>query len=194
MRSALAALLTVSLIVLSTLAPARAFDGTPTQSTEPGFSSDELLRAGHDFFGEASSGLATGLSHMLARFGPPDGYILGEEGAGAIVGGVRYGEGALQLYGQAPSPVFWQGPSVGWDFGGSASRVMMLVYNLRTPYELMQRYTGVDGSAYLVGGVSMTVMAANDTFVVPVRTGVGARLGVSLGYLKFTPEPTWNPF
>ncbi|MEM8665574.1 MAG: DUF1134 domain-containing protein [Pseudomonadota bacterium] len=186
---------TLMLLPVPAAGPASAFDGrpTPVQPAET-YSTDELVSAGHEFFGQTSSGLAAALSELFAQFGLPNGYVLGEEASGAIFGGLRYGEGALQVVGAAPQPVFWQGPSVGWDFGGSGSRVMMLVYNLRTEQDLMQRFTGVDGSAYLVGGVSMTVMAGNQTFIVPVRTGVGARLGVSLGYLKFTPEPTWNPF
>ncbi|GAB5377679.1 MAG: DUF1134 domain-containing protein [Acuticoccus sp.] len=190
-------LLRAGLVCLAiTLAPgAMAFDGEP-RPAEPGsgYTADELLTAGHSFFGEASSGLAGVLQHAFSRFGQPDAYILGEEGSGAVFGGLRYGEGALQRIGAAPEPVFWQGPSFGWDIGGAGSRVMMLVYNLRDSQTLMQRFTGVDGSAYLVGGLSMTLMAGNETYLVPVRTGVGARLGVSLGYLKFTPEPTWNPF
>lgn len=153
----------------------------------------ELIEAGHAVFGEASGSLALMLQNILSRFGEPNGYILGQEGSGAILGGVRYGEGKLVLR-HGENPVFWQGPSFGWDFGGSGSRVMMLVYNLPQPNALLQRYTGVDGSAYLLGGLSMTVMAADNTYLVPVRTGVGARLGVSLGYLKFTTKPTWNPF
>ena len=90
--------------------------------------------------------------------------------------------------------MFWQGPSVGWDIGGAGARVMMLVYDLPEPNALLQRFTGVDGSAYLVSGLSVTAMAADTTYLVQVRTGVGARLGVSLGYLKFTADPTWNPF
>lgn len=174
---------------------AMAFDGEP-RPAQPGsgYTTEELLDAGHTFFGEASNGLASVLQHAFSQFGQPNAYILGEEGSGAIFGGLRYGEGALQRVGAPPEPVFWQGPSFGWDFGGNGSRVMMLVYNLPNSQTLMQRFTGVDGSAYLVGGLSMTLMAANDMYLVPVRTGVGARLGVSLGYLKFTPEPTWNPF
>lgn len=185
----------VGLAIGLSAVPSPAFTGEP-QPAQPGsgYTTDELVATGHEFFGEASSGLASVMQQAFARFGQPDAYILGEEGSGAILGGLRYGEGALQRIGAAPEPVFWQGPSFGWDFGGSGSRVMMLVYNLKSSQELMQRFTGVDGSAYLVGGVSMTLMAANDIYLVPVRTGVGARLGFSLGYLKFTPEPTWNPF
>lgn len=176
-------------------APLAAFDGQPTPAPPgSGFTTDELIETGHSFFGSASEGLAQAMQQAFARFGQPNAYILGEEGGGAVFGGLRYGEGALQRIGAPPEPVFWQGPSFGWDIGGSGSRVMMLVYNLNSSQELMQRFTGVDGSAYLVSGVSMTLMAANDMYLVPVRTGVGARLGVSLGYLKFTPEPTWNPF
>ena len=192
LRSLKAALLAAMLLATPA---AHAFDGEP-QPAPPGssFTTEELIATGHNFFGEASAGLASVMTEVFSRLGLPNGYILGEEGSGALFGGLRYGEGVLQLVGEAPEPVFWQGPSFGWDFGGSGSRVMMLVYNVPSSQTLMQRFTGVDGSAYLVGGVSMTLMAANESYLVPVRTGVGARLGVSLGYLKFTPEPTWNPF
>jgi hypothetical protein len=165
-----------------------------TYDDQAAFNEEELVRAGHAFFGETTSGLAMMIENIFSRFGKPDAYILGEEGSGAFVGGLRYGEGQLNTRMAPGQRVFWQGPSVGWDFGGNGSRVMMLVYNLPYPDALLQRYTGVDGSAYVVGGLSMTVMAADSTYLVPVRTGVGARLGVSLGYLKFTREPTWNPF
>jgi hypothetical protein len=158
------------------------------------FSGNELVAAGHAFFGETSSGLAQAIEGLLARFGAPNGYVLGEEGSGAVIGGLRYGEGTLTTPMQSERPIYWQGPSIGWDFGGSGSRVMMLVYELDDPAQMLQRFTGVDGSAYMVGGASVTVMAAGSTYLIPVRTGVGARLGVSLGYLKFTAEPTWNPF
>ena len=192
LRSLKAALLAAMLLATPA---AHAFDGEP-QPAPPGssFTTEELIATGHNFFGEASAGLASVMTEVFSRLGLPNGYILGEEGSGALFGGLRYGEGVLQLVGEAPEPVFWQGPSFGWDFGGSRRRGMMLVYNVPSSQTLMQRFTGVDGSAYLVGGVSMTLMAANESYLVPVRTGVGARLGVSLGYLKFTPEPTWNPF
>ncbi|MEM8551259.1 MAG: DUF1134 domain-containing protein [Pseudomonadota bacterium] len=184
-----------ALAAVSTITPAAAFDGQPRpQQSASTFTNEDIVRSGHEFFGSTTAGLANVLSHALATFGLPDAYILGEEGGGALIGGVRYGEGALQHPSTYPIPVFWQGPSLGWDFGGSGSRVMMLVYNLPSTDRLMQRFTGVEGSAYLVGGVSMTVLAAHDTYIVPVRTGLGARLGVNIGYLKFTPEPTWNPF
>lgn len=175
--------------------PLAAFDGEP-QPAQPGsgYTTEEMVATGHEFFGSASEGLASVMQRAFAQFGQPNAYILGEEGGGAIFGGLRYGEGALQRIGAPPEPVFWQGPSFGWDLGGSGSRVMMLVYNLPSSEALLQRFTGVDGSAYLVGGMSMTLMAANDMYLVPVRAGVGARLGVSIGYLKFTTEPTWNPF
>ncbi|WP_108658580.1 DUF1134 domain-containing protein [Acuticoccus kandeliae] len=173
------------------------YDSAPAGSTgqlSTTYNQDELLSAGHEFFGQASSGLASMIENLLSRFGEPNAYILGEEASGAVFGGLRYGEGTLNTRTMGSRSIFWQGPSMGWDLGGSGSRVMMLVYDLPSPDALMQRFTGVDGSAYLVGGLSMTVMAADSTYLIPVRTGVGARLGFSLGYLKFTPEPTWNPF
>ncbi|MEM0907912.1 MAG: EipA family protein [Pseudomonadota bacterium] len=193
LRFVQAAALAVSLSFAAPAANSLSGELTPAQPGS-GYTTEELLETGHAFFGNTSAGLASVLQQAFSVFGQPNGYILGEEGAGALFGGLRYGEGVLQIAGQNPEPVFWQGPSFGWDFGGSGSRVMMLVYNVPSSATLMQRFTGVDGSAYIVGGVSMTMMAAHESYLVPVRTGVGARLGVSLGYLKFTPEPTWNPF
>jgi hypothetical protein len=95
---------------------------------------------------------------------------------------------------QGEHPVYWQGPTLGLDFGGDGSKVMMLVYNLRSVSDVFGRYPGVDGSAYGIGGLGMTVLKYGDVVMVPIRSGVGARLGVNVGYLKFTQEPTWNPF
>ena len=169
-------------------APARAQDRGGTYTT------DELVRTGHKFFGSVSGGLATVIEEAVSRYGQPNAYILGEEGAGAFVGGLRYGEGQLNTRDRGKRKVFWQGPSVGWDFGGDGARTMMLVYNLPSMDALNQRFVGVDGSAYFVGGFGMTALVADRIYVVPVRAGVGLRLGVNIGYLKFTPQATWNPF
>ena len=158
------------------------------------YSSNELVNAGHGFFGQTSSGLATLVEKAVSSYGLPNGYVLGEEGSGAFVAGLRYGEGMLYTKNAGEHPVFWQGPSIGWDFGGDGNRTMMLVYNLNSVEKLYRRYVGVSGSAYLVGGLGMTVLRRGNVTLVPVRTGVGARLGVNVGYLKLLKEPTWNPF
>ena len=158
------------------------------------FSADELVDAGHGFFGQTSSGLATLVEKAVSSYGLPNGYILGEEGSGALVAGLRYGEGKLFTKNAGDHPVFWQGPSIGWDFGGDGNRTMMLVYNLTSINKLYRRFVGVSGSAYLVGGLGMTVLKRGSTILIPVRTGVGARLGVNIGYLKLRDRPTWNPF
>jgi hypothetical protein len=158
------------------------------------YSAQELVNTGHKFFGTVSGGLATVIEEAVSRYGQPNGYILGEEGAGAVIGGLRYGEGRLNTRDRQPIKVFWQGPSIGWDFGGEGARTMMLVYNLPSPDALYQRFGGVDGSAYFIGGFGMTALVSDRIYVVPVRSGMGVRLGVNLGYLKFTPKATWNPF
>lgn len=168
---------------------------TRAQAQQPAaYTSNELLNAGHGFFGATSSGLATLIEKAVSSYGLPNGYILGEEASGAIVGGLRYGEGTLFTKNAGDHKVYWQGPSIGWDFGGDGNRSMMLVYNLASTEKLYRRYIGITGSAYLVGGLGMTVMKHGDTILVPVRTGVGARLGVNVGYLKLRPYATWNPF
>lgn len=158
------------------------------------FTPEELVQSGHKFFGTASRGLASVIEEAGRRWGQPNAYILGQEGSGAFVGGLRYGEGQLYTRNAGDQKVFWQGPSVGFDFGGDGARTMMLIYNLPATHSIYQRFGGVDGSAYLVAGFGMTALIADNIVVVPIRSGVGARLGVNLGYLKFTSRPTWNPF
>lgn len=155
---------------------------------------NEMVDAGHRFFGSTSTAVAQTLEQVFSRYGLPNGYILGQEGSGAFIGGLTYGEGTLHTKNVGDHNVFWQGPSLGWDYGGEGARTMMLVYNLDSLNNLHGRYGGVAGSAYLVAGAGMHVLRRNNVMLVPVRTGVGARLGVSVGYLKLTPMPTWNPF
>ena len=158
------------------------------------YTAQEIVHEGHRFFGAVAQGLGSVVEQAFSRYGQPDGYILGEEATGAVVGGLRYGEGTLFTKNAGRHKVYWQGPSVGFDFGADGARTMILVYNLPAVPALFERYGGIEGSAYLVGGVGMTALARDTVVVVPIRSGVGLRLGVNLGYLKFSPEPTWNPF
>ena len=158
------------------------------------FSQNELVGSGHKFFGNVSRGLALTIEEAVRRWGEPNGYVLGQEASGAFVGGLRYGEGQLYTRNAGDRRVFWQGPAIGFDFGGEGARTMMLVYNLPVVDALYQRFAGIDGSAYFIGGFGFTALTAGGIMVVPIRTGVGWRLGVNLGYLKFTPQATWNPF
>ncbi|MBA4789175.1 MAG: DUF1134 domain-containing protein [Rhizobiales bacterium] len=165
----------------------------PAATPQP-YTTDELVNKGHSFFGSVSKGLALSIEKAVSQWGQPNGYILGQEGSGAFVGGLRYGEGTLYTRNAGDLKVFWQGPSLGWDFGGDGARTMILVYNMRTVEDIFRRFGGISGSAYLVAGFGMTALTADNIVVVPIRSGVGVRLGANLGYLKFTPQPTWNPF
>ncbi len=158
------------------------------------YSSREVIDAGHDFFGATSGSIAAAVERVFAKYGLPNGYILGEEASGAFIGGLRYGEGVLNTKNAGDHKVFWQGPSVGWDYGADGNRTMMLVYNLPSIDALYRRYAGVTGSAFLIGGVGVTALTRNGVHLVPIRTGVGARLGVNIGYLKLRRYPTVNPF
>lgn len=171
--------------------PASAQAGGSVSDT---FSVDEVVEKGGEFFGSVSQGLASVVERAASQFGLPNGYILGEEAGGALFLGGRFGEGTLYTRNQGDYPLFWQGPSIGFDVGGDGSKVMMLVYNLDSTNEIFNRFPGVDGSAYVVGGLAMSVMKSRDVVVVPIRSGVGLRAGINVGYLKFTNEPTWNPF
>ncbi|RFZ87258.1 DUF1134 domain-containing protein [Shinella sp. WSJ-2] len=158
------------------------------------YSMQEIVDAGHGFFGETSGGLAKLVERAFESYGLPNGYILGQEGSGAFVAGLTYGEGTLNTKNAGQHSVFWQGPSLGLDWGGQGSRTMMLVYNLPDVNALYDRFGGVSGSAYVIAGLGMQVNVNRDIVLVPIRTGVGARLGINAGYLKLTRQPTWNPF
>ncbi|GLH80740.1 hypothetical protein SSBR45G_56490 [Bradyrhizobium sp. SSBR45G] len=167
----------------------------PQRAPSPdSFGPDELVNAGHRFFGNVSRGLASVIERAVSQWGLPNGYILGEEGAGAFVAGLRYGEGTLYTKNAGDLRVYWQGPSLGFDWGGDGARTMTLVYNLPATSAIYQRFVGLDGSAYIVGGFGMTALTANNIVLVPIRSGIGLRLGANVGYLKFTPSATWNPF
>jgi hypothetical protein len=141
-----------------------------------------------------TKGLADVVEYAFSRQGRPNGYILGEEGGGAYFAGLRYGEGRLHTKNMGVHKVFWQGPSLGIDVGGDGSKTMTLVYNIRYPEEMFERFGGVDGSAYMVGGVGVTFLTRGHIVLAPIRSGLGLRLGANIGYLKYTPSPTWNPF
>ncbi|KKC41101.1 hypothetical protein WH87_01700 [Devosia epidermidihirudinis] len=163
-------------------------------SLSDSFSGDELVESGKNFFGSTSQGLASLVERAVSQYGLPNGYILGEDAGGALFAGARYGEGRVYTRNAGQYSVFWQGPSIGFDIGGDGSKVMMLVYNLNQIQDVLGRYAGVAGSAYVLGGFGMTVIKRGDVVMVPIRSGVGARLGLNIGYLNFTSEPTWNPF
>ena len=158
------------------------------------YSMQEIVDAGHGFFGETSGGLAKLVERAFESHGLPNGYILGQEGSGAFVAGPPHRAGTLNTKNAGPHSVFWQGPSLGLDWGGQGSRTMMLVYNLPDVNSLYDRFGGVSGSAYVIAGLGMQVNVNRDIVLVPIRTGVGARIGINAGYLKLTRQPTWNPF
>jgi hypothetical protein len=170
--------------------PVQAQPARPTGTFTP----DEIVGEGHKFFGTVSRGLAQVVEKAVSRWGQPNGYVLGQEGSGAIFVGLRYGDGTLYTKNAGDRRVFWEGPSIGFDTGGEGARTMMLVYNLPSTDAIYQRFAGVDGSAYFIGGFGMTALTADNVVLVPIRSGVGLRLGANIGYLKFTPKATWNPF
>lgn len=183
--------LVLAMLLPATLASAQQQGGGSLSDT---YSGDELVNTGSEFFGSVAQGLASVIERAVSTYGLPNGYILGEEGSGALFAGARYGQGTLYTRNAGELPVYWQGPSIGFDVGGDGSKVMILVYNLSSLQAVMGRIPGVNGSAYVVGGLGMTVMKRRELVMVPIRSGVGARLGLNVGYLNFTSEPTWNPF
>lgn len=182
----------LALALMSAFVPAAAARAAATGGSY--YSQNELVDAGNRFFGQISNGLASAIERAVSQYGQPNGYILGQEGGGAVFGGLRYGEGMLYTRNAGNFRVYWQGPSLGVDIGGDGARTMILVYNLPSVDALFRRYGGVAGSAYLVGGFGLTALRADGVTLVPVRSGLGARLGINVGYLKFTRSPTWNPF
>ena len=164
------------------------------ENPDDGYTIEEIRDASRGFFGSISANLAAVIEHTFRNWGRPTAYVLGTEGGGALLAGLRYGKGTLYLRTGGTQTVHWHGPSLGYDFGAESSRTMFLIYNMHDPSKLFRRYIGVDGSAYLVGGVGVTLLKGGPTIMAPIRTGLGLRVGANVGYVRFTAEPTWNPF
>lgn len=187
-----------ALQVAETVSPAAPASSAARASRQPvpqkTYTREETIKAAETFFGGTTQGLAQAIEKVFADNGQPNAYITGNEGSGAFIVGLRYGAGTLQYKGGGSMPVFWKGPSVGWDFGGNASKVFMLVYDLRWTDQLFRRYPGVDGSLYIVAGVGLNYLRRDSVTIAPIRTGVGLRAGASVGYLDFTRTRSWIPF
>lgn len=161
---------------------------------EQTYTKEEILAKTRGFFGETTEGLAEAVEKVFADHGRPNAYILGEEVSGAIGVGLRYGEGDLSLKGGGSAKVFWQGPSIGFDFGGNASKVFTLVYHLQSVDQIYQRIPGVEGTAYVVAGVGVNYQQTGNLILAPMRTGLGLRGGLNIGYLHYNREHSWLPF
>ncbi len=198
------ALILVGLATFSILGANAAFAADPaalpTPDPKPNYKSTQTYEAGElvntlsDYMGVTAESAGAVIERAFKENGQPTGYIAGEEGSGAIGFGLRYGRGLLYMKGREPQPVAWQGPSIGWDLGGNASRVFTLVYNLQYPDMIYRRFPGVDGSAYLVGGMGVNYQRADDITLAPIRAGVGLRLGANVGYLSYSRKSKAWPF
>jgi hypothetical protein len=161
---------------------------------ERGYTIEEIQAASEGALGKVSAGIGGLLEHAFRKSGRPSAYIIGQEGGGAFLAGLRYGKGTLYLRSGGSMPIYWHGPSVGTDFGASGSKTMFLIYRLNDPDDLIASFTGIDGSAYVVGGLGLTFMSNGRIQLAPIRSGIGLRLGANIGYVRFTRTPTWNPF
>jgi hypothetical protein len=167
-----------------------------SDTTARAYTADELVAAGSRELGIAAEAMGSAIERVFADQGDrPTAYIAGEEAAGAAVIGLRYGRGALHMKDQSGSQaVFWQGTSIGWDVGGNASRVFTLVYGLYTPDAIYRRYPGVEGTAYLIGGLGVNYQRADGIVLAPIRTGVGLRLGANVGTMAYSRQRNLLPF
>lgn len=167
---------------------------SPASSADLEFTEEDIRAAGRGVFGTISAELASVIEYAFKSYGRPTGYILGTEGGAALLAGLRYGNGMLVTKRDGERRIYWQGPSVGYDFGIAGSRTLVLVYNLQDPDAMLARFGGIDGSAYLIGGVGLTFLKKGPIILAPIRTGLGLRFGANVGYLKFTSQPSFNPF
>lgn len=158
------------------------------------YDEDSVLKAATEFFGQTTEGLAKVIEKAFKEQGRPNAYIKGEEAGAALTVGLRYGEGELMMKAGGSAKVFWAGPSIGFDVGANASKVFTLVYHLPKASAIYQRFPGVDGSLYYVGGAGINYQRLKGITLAPIRLGVGLRAGASVGYIHYRPEKTINPF
>ena len=179
-----------------TTTPASAPPEAPADPNQPGttYKQDDLIGAAEGVFGKGAKGLAEMLRDVLKKQGEPNAYIVGREGGGALVVGLRYGSGTLFHKVEGQRPVYWTGPSIGFDAGANAASTFVLVYNLYNTDDLYHRFPAGEGQAYLIGGFNVSYMRRGNVVLIPVRSGVGLRLGVNAGYMKFSAKHKWLPF
>ena len=173
-------------------APAGGYQPAPSPGAT--YHQDDLIGAAEGVFGKGAHGLADVIHDILRKQGEPNGYITGREAGGAFAVGLRYGSGTLFQRGLGARPVYWTGPSIGFDVGGNADKAFVLVYNLYNAEDLYHRYGAGEGQAYLVGGFHVSYLRRSDVVLIPVRMGVGLRLGINGGYMKFSRKQNWMPF
>ena len=179
----------------STKSQASAAETTPAPATNaPTYKKDDLIGAAEGVFGKGAKGLAELVEKILKDQGEPNAYIAGREASGAFVVGLRYGSGTMSHSVEGQMPVYWTGPSLGFDVGGDAAKVFVLVYNLYDSADLYRRYPQVEGRAYFVGGLSGTYLRRDGVALIPIRLGAGVRLGANIGYMKFSRKSKWLPF
>ena len=165
-----------------------------TQNDQNTYQEDDLIGAAEGVFGKGAKGLGTLIEDILKKQGRPNGYIVGREGGGAFVVGLRYGSGTLNHKVEGQMPVYWTGPSVGLDAGANAGSTFVLVYNLYDSEDLYRRYPAGEGAAYLLGGFNASYLRRGDVVLIPIRVGGGLRLGANVGYMKFSKKQRWLPF
>lgn len=195
--AALLAVLTAGCASERPMAVPPVLPGAAPQATVSGrdtFDKATILEATKRFFGGATEGLAKVVEKVFSEYGEPNAYIAGEEGSGAFVVGARYGGGFLYRRYQDPQRVYWRGPSVGFDGGGNASKVFVLIYNLELSTDIYRLYPGVEGSYYFVAGVGVNYQRQGQVVLAPIRTGIGLRAGVNVGYLRYSRRRNWIPF
>lgn len=170
--------------------------GTVVNAAPPGttYKKDDLIGAAEGVFGKGAQGLAGLIEDVLKKQGEPNAYIVGREAGGALVLGLRYGSGTLFHKVEGEKPAYWTGPSIGFDAGANAGNTFVLVYNLFDSEDLYKRYPAGEGAAYLVGGFNASYLRRGDVVLIPIRVGVGARLGANVGYMKFRKKQSWLPF
>jgi len=169
--------------------------GNGAQVDTPGtYRKDDLIGAAEGVFGKGAKGLAGVIEDILAKQGQPNGYIVGREGGGALVVGLRYGSGTLHHKIEGERPVYWTGPSLGFDVGANAANAFVLVYNLFDTQDLYHRYGAGEAQAYFVGGFHVSYLRRKKVVLIPVRAGAGLRLGANVGYMKFSEKQRWVPF
>ena len=187
-------LLVLAMIAAFGAAPALAADEKAKPADGDTFDQDTVLHDAEAFFGKGAEGLAKVIEKAFKDHGRPVGYIKGQEAAGAITIGLIYGDGTLVMKNAGSRRLFWSGPSIGFDFGANAAKVFVLVYDMKKPGAIFQRFPAVDGSFYYVGGAGINYQRRNGITLAPIRLGVGLRAGASIGYVHYTPKKTYNPF